>query len=125
MKVWRALFAAATIVNLTVGGAMIAAPSAVADRLSVSGPGAPYAMIMIGCMIAVFGVGYAIVTRDPPRNRGIVWLGVIGKLCVPALAIYEFNEGVIPQNMMLASMGDGVFALLFLVFLMRGPRRAA
>ena len=39
------------------------------------GPGAPYAITMVGMMIAVFGVGYAIVARNPAGNRGIVWIG--------------------------------------------------
>lgn len=124
MTLWNALFSLAALVNLGVGGAMAATPREVAAQLGVLGPGAPYAITMVGMMIAVFGVGYAIVARDPARNRGIVWLGVIGKFGAAGLAALQYAQGLIPQTTFVLGMGDAVFAALFLLFLWRGPRAA-
>ncbi len=119
---WRGLFAFAAFYNLAVGGAMLAAPARIAAQLGVSGTGAAYAMLMVGLMIAVFGVGYAIVSAAPAKNRGIVWMGAIGKIGAAALAAVQFNAGVIPFNTFLLGMGDLVFVAMFALFLWRGPR---
>lgn len=124
MTVWNALFSVAALVNLAVGGAMAATPREVAVQLGLTGPGAPYAITMVGMMIAVFGVGYAMVARDPARNRGIVWIGIIGKLGAAGLAAAQYAQGLIPQSTFVMGMGDLVFAALFALFLWRGPRPA-
>jgi hypothetical protein len=122
MTFWRGLFAFAAFVNLAVGGAMAAAPARVAEQLGVTGPGGPYAITMVGMMIAVFGVGYAIVARNPAGNRGIVWIGIVGKLGAAALAAMQYAAGLIPTSTFALGMGDVVFAALFALFLWRGPR---
>lgn len=123
MRFWRGLFGFAALYNLAVGGAMMAAPALIATRLGVSGTGAGYAMLMVGLMIAVFGLGYAIVAAAPAQNRGIVWIGVVGKLGAMALAAAHYAAGVIPFNTFVLGMGDLVFAALFALFLWRGPRQ--
>ena len=122
MTWWNALFSLAALVNLGVGGAMAATPREVAAQLGVLGPGAPYAVTMVGMMIAVFGVGYAIVARDPARNRAIVWLGVVGKLGAAGLAAAQYAQTLIPQSTFVLGIGDLVFALLFALLRVRGPR---
>ena len=124
MNLWRALFGFAALVNLAVGIGMVVGAREVAVQLGVLGPGAPYAMTMVGMMIGVFGVGYAIVSGNPAGNRGIVWLGVIGKLGAAGLAAMQYMQGLIPQTTFMLGMGDAVFAALFLLFLWRGPRPA-
>jgi hypothetical protein len=122
MTFWRGLFALAAFYNLAVGGAMLAAPERIAAQLGVSGTGAVYAMLMVGLMVAVFGVGYAMVSGAPAKNRGIVWIGAIGKFGAAALAAVQFNAGVIAMNTFLLGMGDLAFVALFALFLWRGPR---
>lgn len=122
MTFWRGLFAFAAFVNLAVGGGMMAASSTVAERLGVTGPGAPFAIFMIGMMIAVFGVGYAIVARDPARNRALVWIGIIGKSGAVAIGAAQYAAGALPFSTFTLSMGDAVFAALFALFLWKGPR---
>jgi hypothetical protein len=119
---WRGLFAFAAFYNLAVGGAMLAAPARVAEQLNISGGGAPFAVAMAGLLIAVFGIGYAMVSAAPAKNRGIVWIGLIGKIGAAALAAVQFNAGVIPLNTFLLGMGDLIFVALFALFLWRGPR---
>lgn len=122
MTIWKALFSLAALVNLAVGVGMAVTPAEVAVQLGVTGPGAPYVITMVGMMIAVFGVGYAIVARDPTRNRGVAWIGIVGKLGAAGLAAAQFAQGLIPQSTFVLGMGDVVFAALFALFLWRGPR---
>jgi hypothetical protein len=122
MTFWRGLFALAAFFNLAVGGAMVAAPARIAEQLSLSGAGAPYAVAMVGMMIAVFGIGYALVSAAPARGRGIVWIGMIGKLGAAILATLQFQAGIIDANGLALGMGDLVFVALFALFLWRGPR---
>lgn len=119
---WRGFFAFAAFYNLAVGGAMLAASERAAAALNISGAGGPFAVAMAGLLIAVFGVGYAMVAASPAKNRGIVWIGVIGKLGAAALGAMQFNAGLIPLSTFLLGMGDLVFVALFALFLWRGPR---
>lgn len=119
---WRGFFAFAAFYNLAVGGAMLAASERAAAALNISGAGGPFAMAMAGLLIAVFGVGYAMVAAAPAKNRGIVWIGVIGKIGAAALAGVQFQAGAIPLSTFLLGMGDLVFVVLFALFLWRGPR---
>jgi hypothetical protein len=124
MSFWRGLFAFAALFNLAVGGALLAAPARIAEQLGVSGPGAPFAIVMSGMLIAVFGIGYAIVARDPAGNRGIVWIGTIGKIGAATLGAMQYVAAIIPLSTFLLGMGDLVFAALFALFLWRAPRPA-
>lgn len=119
---WRGLFGFAAFYNFAVGGAMLAAPERVCEQLNISGAGGPFAVAMAGMLIAVFGVGYAMVSAAPAKNRGIVWIGLIGKVGAAVLATIQFNAGIIPQSTFLLGIGDLVFVALFALFLWRGPR---
>lgn len=119
---WRGLFGFAAFWNLAVGGAMLAAPARVAEQLQIAGAGGPFAVAMAGLLIGVFGVGYAMVSAAPAKNRGIVCIGVMGKLGAAALATVQFNAGVVPFSTFALGLGDLAFAALFVLFLWRGPR---
>lgn len=118
---WRGLFAFAALWNLAVGGVMLAAPARVAEPLQISGVGGAFAIAMAGLLIAVFGVGYALVSAAPAKHRDIVWIGVVGKLGAAVLAAIHFNAGNLPFNTFALGMGDVAFAALFALFLWRGP----
>lgn len=122
MTFWRGLFALAAFYNLAVGGAMLAVAPRVAGELAISGAGGPFAVMMAGLLIAAFGIGYAMVSAAPPENRGIVWIGTIGKTGAVILASVQFNAGVIALSTFLLGMGDLAFVILFALFLWRGPR---
>jgi hypothetical protein len=124
MRFWRGLFAFAAIYNFAVGGAMLAAPGRAAEGLNITGAGGPFAIAMVGMLIAVFGVGYAIVARAPAANRGIVWIGLISKLGAAPLATMQFALGLIPVSTFALGLGDLAFAALFAAFLWRGSQPA-
>lgn len=122
MNLWRAVFALAALYNLAVGGAMLAAPERIGAQLSISGAGGPFSILMAGLLIAVFGIGYAMVAAAPAQNRGIVWIGAIGKLGAFALGAIQYNAGIAPFQTFALGCGDLVFVVLFALFLWRGPR---
>ncbi len=67
--------------------------------------------------VLLFGVGYYLVSKDTSQNRGIVWLGAAGKVVV----FVFFTEAFLKEKATLLawslSLGDFLWALLFLGFL--------
>ncbi len=119
MQAWRVFFAIAAFFNMAVAAAMLVAPRQMAMHLNVGGAGAPYVIATMGMMIGAFGIGYAIVSGNPTRNRGVVWMGVVGKLGVAGMAIMQFAAAMIPFSYFALGMGDLAFAIMFGLFLHR------
>ncbi len=68
-------------------------------------------------LVFVFGIGYYIVSRDPEKNRGIVWMGIFGKLAFFFTTVkFYFKKAVVLLTPVLA-FGDFVFTILFALFL--------
>lgn len=122
MSFWRGFFAFAALYNFAVGGVMLAAPAQAAAQLNIAGAGGPFAIAMSGMLIAVFGIGYAMVAYAPARNRGIVWIGLIGKVGAAVLATMQYTQGIIPAGTFALGMGDLAFVVLFALFLWRGSQ---
>ena len=119
MMFWRAVFALAAVFNLAVGVSLAAAPD-MAYAQSAQGPAADYFYARTaGLLIAVFGIGYAMVAIAPARNRSIVWLGLIGKACMPVLAWSYVQAGLVAITAFYLSLGDLAFVILFALFLWR------
>jgi hypothetical protein len=71
--------------------------------------------------IALFGLGYWMVARNPDANRGIVLLGLIGKLAVVAIFFgHYFLVGDVNFNLAGLTIGDIIYSWFFLQFL-RSP----
>jgi hypothetical protein len=119
MQAWRVFFAIAAFFNMAVATAMLVAPVQMAHHLSIGGAGAPYVAAILGVLIGGFGIGYAIVSSSPSRNRAIVWIGLTGKIGVAAMALAMFAAAIIPFNYFALGMGDLVFAVMFGLFLWR------
>jgi hypothetical protein len=68
--------------------------------------------------VALFGLGYLMVARDPVRNRAILWLAAPGKIYVAALFGWHYWAGNVTAMAALGGFGDLVFALLFLRYLL-------
>jgi hypothetical protein len=67
--------------------------------------------------VLLFGLGYYFVSRDPEQNRGIVWLGALGKVGVFAAFTYAFLLNMASAiGLSIASM-DLFWAVLFFYFL--------
>ncbi|KQC11221.1 MAG: hypothetical protein APR62_10290 [Smithella sp. SDB] len=68
-------------------------------------------------VVLIFGIGYYFVSRDISKNRGIVWMGVIGKLCFFFFLTYSYLTAKSTILSFLGGMGDLIFTILFLNFL--------
>jgi len=67
--------------------------------------------------VLIFGIGYYLVSRDVNKNRGIVWMGVIGKLCFFFFLTSSYLMGKSTILSFLGGSGDFIFTILFLNFL--------
>ena len=74
--------------------------------------------------VLVFGIGYYFVSLDISKNRGIVWMAVIGKLCFFFFFTYSYLTCKSTILSFLGGMGDFIFTILFLNFLWQTRNQA-
>ncbi|MEA3222625.1 MAG: hypothetical protein U9P49_05615 [Thermodesulfobacteriota bacterium] len=67
--------------------------------------------------VAIFGWGYYMVSRDPKKNRGIVWMAIVAKLTIFVTFIYYYLKRKIKIIPFLLGLGDFIFSILFSLFL--------
>ena len=68
-------------------------------------------------VVLVLGVGYYIVSRDIMRNRGIAFLGILGKIGLFVIFLYAFSINKATLYSLLLFFGDFIWGVLFAVFL--------
>ena len=69
---------------------------------------------LVGCLVAIFGIGYWIVAKNPIENRNVLLLGFLSKLLGPLLAIVYIAKGVLPVEMLaVLFFADTVYLLPF------------
>lgn len=120
-KSWRAIFWAAAAYNFLAGLPSLIAPDAAAASAGLP-PFDPQHLIfaqMTGLLICVFGIGYAMVALGKPGARQIVLLGTLGKVGVCVLLALRMREIAVPSQMIAAAIGDFLFILAFVAFLVR------
>lgn len=71
--------------------------------------------------VLFFGIGYYMISRDPVRNRGIIWLGAMGKLYVFGLWTWHYLTDLTAPFALVGATGDLIFACLFLLYLRKNP----
>jgi hypothetical protein len=67
--------------------------------------------------VLIFGIGYYIVSIDPFLNRGIVWMGIMGKLCLFCILTFCFIVGKATLIAFMLVLGDVIWSVLFGLFL--------
>ena len=116
---YQRMFYGAAIFNWFAAATAIAkaiAPSVI----SMDSPFDTFSGELFGLLVAVFGYGYFLVARDPARNEGIVWMGIVGKVLIFVLFLGHAIAGTFPFVLMIPTVGDLIFAFLFLEFLFVG-----
>lgn len=109
---------------LLIVGAMwnlvLAIPMLIMSFLGASGFTGASLMYYQGFFIAViiFGCGYLTVGLNLDENHGLIFFGVIGKILVFIFFLVYAVQGHIPFYMVLAGVGDLVFAVFFIEFLL-------
>src|SRR5271169_6723863 len=119
---YKRLFYGAAIFNWLAAATVIAKAS-FPTLIAMDSPFDPFGGQVFGLMAAVFGYGYFLVARDPSRNEGIVWMGIVGKLLIFALFLTHAIAGTFPFVLVIPTLGDVIFAFLFLEFLLVGRPR--
>ena len=71
--------------------------------------------------VFLFGIGYWMVARAPEQNRGIVQLGLAGKILVVSIALAYFFVGTANLRLLGLISGDLVFSVLFAWYLVAEP----
>ena len=90
---------------------------AAAFNLSHAVGGDPFGQIAL-LAIAIFGFGYWMVVGNPAAYRGVVILGLIGKIGVVAIAFgHYFFVGDVNFNLAGLTLGDVIFAAFFFRYL--------
>jgi hypothetical protein len=69
--------------------------------------------------VLVFGIGYYIVSRDVNKNHGIVLIGIIGKLVFFVYYTIAYFTSHCTVLMFLAVLGDFIFSIMFIYFLVQ------
>jgi hypothetical protein len=121
------LFGVGAAWNFVIGVSILVDPLSSLRLLYAQQPGTDDQLLMMldrdfGFCVLLFGVGYGIVARDPSRNHGLIWLGIIGKLGVVATLGQRWLTGVATAWVLPAAAGDFVFAALFAWFLWRSDK---
>ena len=70
-----------------------------------------------GIMVIIIGYGYQIVSQDITKNEGIVLLGIIAKLFDVITLTYRYFIDITNVIVLIPAFIDGVFVVLFVIFL--------
>lgn len=94
----RITLLAAAAYNLIWGCWVVLYPNGLFDLLQVSAPTYPPIWQALGMIVGLYGVGYAIASRDPVRHWPIVLVGLLGKIFGPIGFIWSLQNGSLPAT---------------------------
>ena len=116
MKAWRIFFLLAGLYNV-LGGAVGVVN---VERQFDPPPTYPFALQLLMVMVLIMGIGYLMVARDPPGNRGIVWLGLLTKVAGLVVSYQAIRSGQLPASGWWQPLvNDLVWGVGFALFLVR------
>ena len=55
---------------------------------------------LVGVLVAIFGIGYLLVDRNPKENRNVLLIGLLSKIFGPLLAFCYVANGTLPLAML-------------------------
>jgi hypothetical protein len=67
--------------------------------------------------VGIFGLGYYLVSRDPDKNQGIVWMGCLAKVLIFLTFARLYLRRQVTTFAFLAGLGDFIWTILFLAAL--------
>ena len=126
---WQKMFWAAALFNFAMSGFIILAPRwsytlAYLPLIIDSNAIALKFWRDFGFSVLLIGVGYYLVSRDVDQNRSIVWLGIFAKLFDVIVLTQRFVTGVAKPLVLFPAIVDGIFVLLFALFLYQTRHQA-
>ena len=85
----RRFFLAAGIYNILLGGGMLFSPQIFLNLLSHSIDEHTFIFQLLGGVVALFGAGYVIASSNPYKHWPLVLLGLLSKLLVPLVFLFD------------------------------------
>ena len=64
--------------------------------------------------VGVFGWGYYLVSREPDKNQGIIWMGCLAKVVIFLTFARLYLRKLVTTFAFLAGVGDFIWTILFL-----------
>ena len=127
-KGWKVLFVLAAVFNFAIGIPIVlfrhwTFDIAFRDGIASGSDFAPQLWADFGVFVILIGVGYLFIAADPPRQRMLVWLGVLAKGFDVVVLSWRTWFGIANPIVLVPAAIDGVFMVLFLLFLNRVPAR--
>lgn len=128
---WRGMFVAAALFNFAVGLSLLCFRHWTFDIAFIDDAGsaagvAPDLWADFGYCVVLIGVGYLFIAADPPGQRMLVWLGVLAKGFDVVVLSWRTMMGITHPIVLVPGAIDGLFLLLFILFLARvQPARTA
>jgi hypothetical protein len=119
---WKPFFWTAAVYNLLAAAVALLAPDFHVEQFFAApavleGPVARIYTQAFWVSVLLFGVGYAIVARNPDRNHGILLLAALGKAYVFVAFVRAWLAGSMRTLALLGGIGDLIFAAGFVWFL--------
>lgn len=104
-RLYRTVFAAAGIYNLTWGTWIALHPTSLYSASAIPVPGHPEVAGVLGMVIGLYGLLYLDVARRPEHGWLIAAVGLVGKIVGPAALAWHITAGNWPA--------DGLFIVAF------------
>jgi hypothetical protein len=121
----RPLFVVAAIYDIVLGIGYIVLQERIFTWFQITPPNHPGYVMWGAAVVLIFGIGFALVARNPVRNRDLIVLGILFKLAYSGTVLgYQFL-GTIPWMWVPWAYADLVFAALFIMALRSLPRPSA
>lgn len=122
---WTGFFIVAAGWNLLIGISGVLRPLQTMEVLFGEVRDDPITLLLhriCASMVLIFGLGYLIIAVDPAANAGLIILGIIAKIWISLVWYYQNYRGVARPAASVAAIGDTLFTLAFLLFLLGEPQ---
>ncbi len=113
----RTLFTIAAIWNFALALPFLVAEAPLRALLQLPPPADPMISQLFFLAVFALGIGYGLVAREPAANHGLVVVGALVKASVFGVILAYCLRGAVGPLAMAAPIGDLVFAVLFVEFL--------
>jgi hypothetical protein len=113
----RPLFVVAALYDLVLGVVFLVAFKTVYRWYGVTLPNHDGYIQFAACVVAIFGLGFWMVSRDPERNRDLIKLGVLFKASYSGVVLGHAALGSMPSMWIPFAWIDLLFLVSFLAAL--------
>ena len=121
LNYYKYLFLVGAIWNIVLGVIYILTSLLLEGSFEIAGLEEPPSLVFYHLffgIVIIYGIGYYLVSINLDQNHGIVLMGILGKFWVFFLSGFYYLAGDFNLFGIVPSIGDLIFALLFIEFLL-------